>query len=106
MNEKGLTSRVTNSVDTPSRFALLDTRKINLINILEQPSMVYHRKYPSVLPLTLTLGSMEFEVLTSTLYIMSSMHLQSLKLLHPIVKEKVHLQENTLSDLDIGFNVI
>ena len=41
-------------------------------------------------------------MLPSTLYIMSSMHLQSLKLLCPRVKEKMHLQENTLYDLDLG----
>ena len=26
-------------------------------------------------------------------------------LLHPMVKEKMHLQENTLFDLDLGFKV-
>ena len=41
-------------------------------------------------------------MLPSTLYIMSSMHLQSLKLLCPRVREKMHLQENTLYDLDLG----
>ena len=30
------------------------------------------------------------------------MHKQSLMLVHTIVKEKVHLQENTLFDLDLG----
>ena len=29
------------------------------------------------------------------------MHQQSLMLLHPMVKEKMHLQENTLFDLDL-----
>ena len=29
------------------------------------------------------------------------MHQQSLILLHPMVKEKMHLQENTLFDLDL-----
>ena len=29
------------------------------------------------------------------------MHLQSLKLLRPTVKEKMHLQENTVFDLDL-----
>ena len=43
-------------------------------------------------------------MLPSTLYIMSSMHLQSLKLLHPTVKE-MHLQENTLYVLDVGVKV-
>ena len=30
------------------------------------------------------------------------MHLQSLKLLHPTVKEEMHLQENALYDLDLA----
>ena len=34
------------------------------------------------------------------------MHQQSLMLLHPMVKEKMHLQENTLFDLDPGVKVI
>ena len=38
-------------------------------------------------------------MLPSILYIMSPMHLQSLKLLCPTVKGK-HFQENTLYDLD------
>ena len=33
------------------------------------------------------------------------MHQQNLMLLHPIVKEKKHLQENTLFDLDLGVKV-
>ena len=33
------------------------------------------------------------------------MHQQSLILLHPIVKEKMHLQENTLFDLDFRVKV-
>ena len=33
------------------------------------------------------------------------MHQQSLKLLHPTVKEKMHLQENTLFDLDLWVKV-
>ena len=33
------------------------------------------------------------------------MHQQSLILLHPRVKEKMHLQENTLFDLDLGVKV-
>ena len=35
---------------------------------------------------------------------MSPMHLQSLKLLCPTVKVEMHLQENTLYDLDLGVN--
>ena len=37
----------------------------------------------------------------STPYIISLMHLQSLKLLCPMVKEGMHLQENTLYDIDV-----
>ena len=33
------------------------------------------------------------------------MRQQSLILLHPTVKEKIHLQENTLSDLDLWVKV-
>ena len=42
------------------------------------------------LNLTLTLGSMSYEVLSSTLYIMRPMHLQSLKMLCQRVKEVIH----------------
>ena len=38
-------------------------------------------------------------MLPSTLDIMGPMHQQSLIWLHPTVKEKMHLQENTLFDL-------
>ena len=63
--------------------------------------MVNHRKYP------LFTGDLYFGVnvtqnVPNTLYIMSLMHLQSLKLLCPMVKEEMHLQENTLYDLDLG----
>ena len=33
------------------------------------------------------------------------MHQQSLMLLHTIVKKKMHLQENTLFDIDLGVKV-
>ena len=52
--------------------------------------------------LTLTLQSRSHETLPSTLYIMWPLHQQSLILLHPTVKEKMHLQENTLFELDLG----
>ena len=48
----------------------------------------------------LTLGSRSHKMLPSTLDIMWLMYQQSLILLHPTVKEKMHLQENTLFDLD------
>ena len=44
-------------------------------------------------------------MLPCTLDIMWPMHQQGLMLLHPMVKEKMHLQENTLFDLDHGFKV-
>ena len=37
----------------------------------------------------------------STLYIISPMHLQSLKLLCLTVKERMHLQEHTLNDIAV-----
>ena len=40
-------------------------------------------------------------MLPSIFNIMWPMHQQSLMLLHPTVKEKMHLQENTLFDLDL-----
>ena len=40
-------------------------------------------------------------MLPSTLNIMCPMHQQSLILLHPTVREKMHLQENTLFGLDL-----
>ena len=46
----------------------------------------------------LSLGSRSNKTSPSTLYIMWSMHLQSLKLLRPTVQE-MHLQENTFFDL-------
>ena len=36
---------------------------------------------------------------------MRPMHLQCLKLLRPMVKEQMHLQENTVFDLDLGIMV-
>ena len=50
-------------------------------------------------------GSRSHIILTSTLVFMWPMHHQSLMLLHPMVKEKMHLQENTLFDLDLGVKV-
>ena len=48
---------------------------------------------------TLTLGSRSLEMLPSSLDIMGPIHQQRLVLLHLTVKEKIHLQENTLFDL-------
>ena len=61
--------------------------------------------YKKIHYLTLTLGSRSHEILPITLDIMWPMHQQSLMLLHPTVKEKMHLQENTLFDLDLGVKV-
>ena len=36
---------------------------------------------------------------------MKPMHLQRLKLLRPTVKEQLHLQENTVFDLDLSIKV-
>ena len=44
-------------------------------------------------------------MLPSIVYITSPMHLQSLKLLRPTVKEEMYLQENTLYELDLGVKV-
>ena len=46
---------------------------------------------PTALPLTFTLGLRLHNKLPSTLYIMSPMHLQIMKLLCPTVKEEMHL---------------
>ena len=40
-------------------------------------------------------------MLPSTLDIMRPMHQQCLILLHPLVKEKMHLQENSIFDLEV-----
>ena len=56
--------------------------------------------YKKIHYLTLTLGSRSHKMLPSTLDIMWPMNQQSLILLHPTVEEKMHLQENTLNDLD------
>ena len=56
--------------------------------------------YKKIHHLTLTLGLRSHEMLPSTLYIMWPIQLQSLKLLRLTVKEEIHLQENTLFDLD------
>ena len=46
--------------------------------------------------MTLTLGVKVTQMYPSTLYIMGSMHMHSLKLLRPTVWEDMHLQENSL----------
>ena len=45
-------------------------------------------------------------MLSSTIYIIRPIHLQSLKLLCLTVKEEMYLQENTLFDIDLGVKVI
>ena len=40
-----------------------------------------------------------------TLYIMWPLHLQRLKLLRATVNKQIHLQENTVFDLDLGTKV-
>ena len=44
-------------------------------------------------------------MLPGTIHIMLPMHLRTLKLLCPMVEEKVHLQENTLFYLDLKVKV-
>ena len=48
------------------------------------------------------LGSRSHKMLPSTPYIMSPLHMQSLKLLRPTAWEEMHSQENTLFDHDLG----
>ena len=55
--------------------------------------------------MTLTPRSRSHKMLPSTLDIMWPMHQQSLILLHPMVKEKTHLQENTLLNLYLRVKV-
>ena len=60
--------------------------------------------------LTLTFGTRSHRIMsgrTSTLYIMSPMHLQSLKLLCPMVKEEMHLQEKKIYDpkVKVTYNI-
>ena len=45
-------------------------------------------------------------MLPSMLHIISPMHVQSLNLLCPMVMGKLHLQENTLFDPDLGVKVM
>ena len=61
--------------------------------------------YKKIHNLTLTLGSRSHKMLPSTLDITWPMYQQSLILLHPTVKEKMHLQENTLFALDLQVKV-
>ena len=65
--------------------------------------MVNHRKY-LFFTCDLYLG-VKVTQNVCTLYITSPMHLQSLKLLCPTVKEEMYLQENVLYDLDLGVKV-
>ena len=54
---------------------------------------------------TLTPRSRSHKMLPSTLDFTWPMYQQNVMLLHPMVKEKMHLQENTLFDLDLGVKV-
>ena len=51
--------------------------------------------------LTLTLGSRSHEMVPITLDSMWPMHEQSLILLHSTIMEKMHLQENTLFEVNV-----
>ena len=46
------------------------------------------------------MGSRSHKILPSSIHIMWPKHLRALKLLCPMVQEKMHLQKNTLFDLD------
>ena len=50
-------------------------------------------------------GSRSHKMFPSTPDFMWPMHEQNLMLLHPLVKEKMHLQENALFDLGLGLSV-
>ena len=64
----------------------------------------FTRKF-NIWSLTLTLGSRSHKMLPSTLYIMWPFQLQSLKLLRQKVREEMHLQENSIFDLDLDIGV-
>ena len=57
-----------------------------------------------IFDLAMTLVSRSHKMLPSNPPHHVPMHLQSLKLLHPTVKEEMHLQENTFFDLDLWVN--
>ena len=61
-----------------------------------------HKKF-NIWPLTL--GSRSHKMLPSTLYIMWPLQLQGLKLLGLTSYEEIHLQENSIFDLDLGVKV-
>ena len=66
--------------------------------------MGYHRKYP-LFTFNPYLGIKVTQNVPSTRYIISPMHLQSMKLLRPTVHE-MHLQENTLYDIDLQYPTV
>ena len=61
--------------------------------------------YLTMTLVTFTPRSRSHKMLPCTFDIMWPMHQQSLILLHPTVKEKMHLQENTLFDFDLWVKV-
>ena len=81
----------------PSTSCDLCTSKVWCCYIPWLRRCIYKKKHY----LTLTLGSRSYKRLPSTLDIIWPMHKQSLMLLHPTVKEKMHLQENKLFDLGV-----
>ena len=52
-------------------------------------------------PLILTLGSRSHKMLLRNFYIMCHIHLQGLRLIHPIIKEELHFQEIHYSTFDL-----
>ena len=66
---------------------------------------IYKKVHYFTFDLDLRLGSRSHEKLSSTFNITWPIHQQSLILLYPTVKEKMHLQANTLFDLDLWVKV-
>ena len=83
----------------PSTSCNLCTNKVWCCYI---PLLMGRCIYKKLHYLTLTPRSRSHEILPSALYIMWPMRLQSLKLLRQQVLEEMHLQENSLIDLDLG----
>ena len=96
--------------NNPENFHLCHKQWFQCISTVSKFDIFYSKmiislKMQKIHYLTLTPRSRSHKMLPSALYIMWSMHQQSLMLLHPTVKEKIHLQESALFDLDLGFKV-
>ena len=79
---------------------------VHLTNIRLFTNQELHLQEIHFLTFDLELGMKLHETLPNTLYLMWHVHLQSLKLLRPTVKEEMHLQRRTYYlAFDLGFNV-